>query len=71
MTLTVDAARAPFNSSTTTVGEEVLKKIKRSFEHINAYDPDGNQIMRKDLFSAFSRYENCCNSSSTSSIIRK
>lgn len=30
--------------------EEVLKKIKRSFEHINAYDPDGNQIMRKDLF---------------------
>ncbi len=30
--------------------EELLSKVKYTFEHINAYDSMGNQILRKDLF---------------------
>ena len=30
--------------------QEVLEKIKVSFNRINAYDPNGNQILRKDLY---------------------
>lgn len=30
--------------------QDVLDKVKYTFEHINAYDPDGNQILRKDLY---------------------
>ena len=30
--------------------QEVLDKVKTTFESINAYDPEGNQILRKDLY---------------------
>lgn len=30
--------------------EEMCKKIANAMEHINAYDADGNQIMRKELY---------------------
>lgn len=30
--------------------QEVLNKVKYTFEHINAYDSEGNQILRKDLY---------------------
>ena len=30
--------------------QEVIDKVKYTFESINAYDPDGKQILRKDLY---------------------
>ncbi len=30
--------------------EEVLSKVRYTFEHINAFDMDGRQILRKDLY---------------------
>ena len=30
--------------------DEIISKVKYTFEHINAYDPYGNQILRKDLY---------------------
>lgn len=30
--------------------QEVLSKVKYTFEHIEAFDPDGVQILRKDLY---------------------
>lgn len=30
--------------------QEILDKVKYAFEHLNAYDVNGNQILRKDLY---------------------
>ena len=30
--------------------DEMLSKVKYTFEHINAFDSMGNQILRKDLY---------------------
>lgn len=30
--------------------DEIISKVKYTFGHINAYDPYGNQILRKDLY---------------------